>query len=150
MEKQNTLTLGDLTLTVQRDVIKAGARRVAMPTAQGKIQCVARHATNDLAIMVGNGNPEQIRSLRDLARPTALLSFGMNGTPGAPGEPEDSAIPAVAWKAPNPASNLQGKLGESIRSGRNVVVNTPKYASHYVGDWMNSVDCQLKEGTGAR
>ncbi len=75
MENQNTLTIGNLTLTVQPDVFEAGARRVAALETQGKVCNVVRYATNDLAIMVRKGNPKHIRSLRDLGRPDVRVSM---------------------------------------------------------------------------
>ncbi len=80
-----------------------------------------------------------------------LLVSGITGNPRVYAETrqEEPAIPAVAWKAPNPATIPQGKLGESIRLGRNIMINTPKYASRYVGNRMNCVDCHEDEGTRA-
>ena len=75
MENKNTLTLGNLTLTVQPDVFEAGASRVAVLANQGKVGNVVRYATNDLGIMVRKGNPKHIRSLRDLGRPDVRLSM---------------------------------------------------------------------------
>ncbi|MEJ2008436.1 MAG: c-type cytochrome [Acidobacteriota bacterium] len=93
-----------------------------------------------------------------LAGVFALLAFGTNGTltaraaasgTRAASGPQEPAIPTVALKAPDPSTIPQGKLGESIRLGRNIMINTPKYAARYVGDKMNCVDCHLNEGTQA-
>jgi len=75
MENRNTLTLGNLTLTVQPDVFEAGAKRLAPLAAQGKVRNVLRYASNDLAIMVRKGNPKQIRTLRDLGRADVRVSM---------------------------------------------------------------------------
>ena len=75
MENGNTLTLGNLTLTVQPDVFEAGAKRLAPLAAQGKIRDVVRYATNNLAIMVRKGNPKNIRSLQDLGRADVRVSM---------------------------------------------------------------------------
>ena len=93
-----------------------------------------------------------------LASAFVLLAFGMNGTlrAGAPArgaragsDAEEAAMPAVAWKPPDPATIPSGKLGASIRLGRNIIVNTPKYAARYVGNKMNCADCHLQAGTQA-
>jgi thiosulfate dehydrogenase len=60
-----------------------------------------------------------------------------------------AAIPEVSWKPPDPASIPAGPLGESIRMGRNIILDTPKDASAYVGNKMKCADCHLKEGTQA-
>lgn len=75
MENRNTLTLGNLTLTVEPDVFEAGERRMAPLAAQGKVRNVVRYATNDLAIMVRKGNPKHIQSLRDLGRADVRVSM---------------------------------------------------------------------------
>lgn len=59
------------------------------------------------------------------------------------------AIPVVPWKPPDPATIPPGKLGDSIRLGRNIIINTPKYAARYVGGKMKCSDCHLNEGTVA-
>ena len=75
MHNQNTLTLGNLTLTVQPDVYEAGVRRLEQLSGQGRVGDVVRYASNDLAIMVRKGNPKQIHSLRDLGRPDVRVSM---------------------------------------------------------------------------
>lgn len=86
-----------------------------------------------------------------LALPLSLLIVGISGsrTLRAAIEPKEPAIPAVAWTPPNPSHIPGGKLGRSIRLGRNIILHTPKYASRYVGDRMNCSDCHLKAGTQA-
>jgi len=75
MASRNTLTLGNLTLTVQPDVFEAGATRLAQLVSEGKISGEVRYAKNDLAIMVRKGNPKHIRSLRDLGGPGIRVSM---------------------------------------------------------------------------
>ena len=75
MENHNTLTLGNLTLTVQPDVYEAGVSHLGPLAAQGKVRNVVRYASNDLAIMVRKGNPKHIRSLRDLGRADVRVSM---------------------------------------------------------------------------
>jgi hypothetical protein len=71
----DTITLGNLTLQVKPDVYEAGARVLHDMEKNGQIRGVVEYATNDLEIMVHAGNPRQIHSLRDLARPDLLLSM---------------------------------------------------------------------------
>jgi ABC-type molybdate transport system substrate-binding protein len=71
----NTLTLGNLTLTVQPDVYEAGARVLHDMASKGEVKDIAEYATNDLAIMVPAGNPKHIGSLKDLGRGDLKLSM---------------------------------------------------------------------------
>ncbi len=86
-----------------------------------------------------------------LAAPISLLVSGIVVSRRVHAETrhEEPATPAVAWKAPSPGTIPQGELGESIRLGRNIMNKTPQYASRYVGNRMNCVDCHLNEGTQA-
>ena len=65
------------------------------------------------------------------------------------GGPQATAIPAVDWKAPDPATIPRGALGATIRLGLNIMTNTPKYASRYVGNKLNCTDCHLNNATQA-
>jgi thiosulfate dehydrogenase len=82
-----------------------------------------------------------------------LLGFGLieNRNTQAQGPPttgpEGTMIPAVSWNPPDPSTIPPGKLGDCIRRGRNIIIDTPQYASRYVGDKMKCADCHLKEGT---
>lgn len=71
----NTLTLGNLTITAKPDVYEAGLRVLNQMQKDGQVENVAAYATNDLAIMVRAGNPKQVKSLRDLGRPDLRLSM---------------------------------------------------------------------------
>lgn len=75
MENRNTLTLGNLTLTVQPDIFEAGAKRLAPLASEGTIRHIVRYATNNLAIMVRKRNPKHITSLRDLGKPGIRVSM---------------------------------------------------------------------------
>lgn len=87
-----------------------------------------------------------------------LLALGLNGTLSAhapaartraASDPDEAAIPAVAWTPPNPATIPHSELGETIRLGRNIITNTPRYAGRYVGNKMTCADCHLGKGTKA-
>ena len=71
----NTLTLGNLTLSVTPDVYEAGARVLDSMQSADQVDHVTRYATNDLAIMIPAANPKGIHSLNDLARPDLRLSM---------------------------------------------------------------------------
>ncbi|MGH9449812.1 MAG: c-type cytochrome [Terriglobia bacterium] len=60
-----------------------------------------------------------------------------------------AAIPTVPLRPPAKSSIPPGPVGESIRLGRNIIMNTPKYAAAYVGDSLTCSDCHLKGGTVA-
>ena len=51
------------------------------------------------------------------------------------------------WKPPNPDTIPQGPLGDSIRLGRLIFTQTPKYARAYVGGQQSCSDCHLAAGT---
>lgn len=53
------------------------------------------------------------------------------------------------WAAPDPETIPKGPLGDSIRLGRLVFTQTPKYASAYVGDQLSCSNCHLRAGTAA-
>ena len=40
----------------------------------------------------------------------------------------------------------ESKYGDMIRFGRNIFINTQKYAKRYVGNGLNCADCHLQEG----
>jgi ABC-type molybdate transport system substrate-binding protein len=68
MQRQDTLTLGNLTLQVAPDVYEAGARKVQALRGQGLVRRTVAYASNDLEIMVRQGNPLHVRGLNDLGR----------------------------------------------------------------------------------
>jgi thiosulfate dehydrogenase len=51
------------------------------------------------------------------------------------------------WRPPSPDTIPQGPLGDSIRLGRLIFTQTPKYARAYVGDQQSCSDCHLAAGT---
>lgn len=75
MQHDDTLTLGNLTLTVHPDVYEAGEVKLQALARQKAIQSYVTYATNVLAIMVRKGNPKDIRSLNDLGRSGVRLSM---------------------------------------------------------------------------
>ena len=75
MAANNTLTLGNLTLTAQPDVYEAGLRVLQEMQKDGRVENVVPYATNNLEIMVRAGNPKGIHSLNDLGRPRLRLSM---------------------------------------------------------------------------
>lgn len=58
-----------------------------------------------------------------------------------------TAIPTVPLRPPSISSIPSGPIGASIRLGRNIIMNTPKYAAAYTGNSMSCTDCHLKGGT---
>ncbi|NDU86086.1 MAG: ABC transporter substrate-binding protein [Ferrovum sp.] len=69
IEQGGTVTVGNMTWTVQADVYAAGMKRVTEMAQKGYIDGpVVPYATNTLTIMVPKGNPAHIHTLNDLAR----------------------------------------------------------------------------------
>ncbi len=75
MQNNDTLTLGNLTLTVHPDVFEAGALKLEALKNQNAVKSYVTYATNELAIMVRKGNPKHIQSLNDLGREDVRLSM---------------------------------------------------------------------------
>lgn len=82
MQQDDTITLGNLTFKVAPDVYEAGAGVLGDMQKQGIVEQVARYATNDLEIMVADGNPKHIESLKDLAAPSIRLAMPNPATEG--------------------------------------------------------------------
>jgi thiosulfate dehydrogenase len=53
------------------------------------------------------------------------------------------------WTAPSQDTIPKGPLGDSIRLGRLIFTETPKYASAYVGNQLSCSNCHLGAGTVA-
>ncbi len=75
MQQDNTLTLGNLTIQAAPDVYEAGARKVHALRRQGQVRRIVAYASNDLEIMVRQGNPLRLRGLSDLGRPDVRVSM---------------------------------------------------------------------------
>ncbi len=61
----------------------------------------------------------------------------------------DAAILAVPLRAPSDSSIPAGPKGDLIRLGKNIIMNTPKYAVAYDGNDLKCSDCHLGGGTVA-
>ncbi len=74
IEKGGTVTVGNMTWTVQADVYAAGMKRVTEMSHKGYLDGpVVPYATNTLTIMVPKGNPAHIHGLADLAGKDVML-----------------------------------------------------------------------------
>jgi ABC-type molybdate transport system substrate-binding protein len=75
LENKNTITVGNLTLQVQPDVFQAGPDMLKELAAEGYLENEGEKIfENKLAIMVKEGNPEGISSLKDLAKDNIYLA----------------------------------------------------------------------------
>jgi thiosulfate dehydrogenase len=83
-----------------------------------------------------------IRSLYTGSQPAVVET--QLSTPARPKGPEAVSI---TWPALNLASMPEGSRGESIRLGMDAFLETPKYASAYVGNQLSCGDCHLQAGT---
>jgi ABC-type molybdate transport system substrate-binding protein len=68
MLNHDTVTLGNLTISITPDVYEAGAAVLEELQKGGQVDHVIAYASNDLQIMVLSGNPKHLNSLNDLAR----------------------------------------------------------------------------------
>ena len=69
-----TITVGNMTWTVHADVYAAGLKRMETEIKNGYVTGPAEpYVTNTLTIMVPKGNPANITSLKDLAKPGVRL-----------------------------------------------------------------------------
>jgi len=74
LEKKNTITLGNLTLSIQPDVVQAGKEQIKELAAKGLVKgAPVEFIKNQLAIMTKKGNPLGIGSLADLGKPGIRL-----------------------------------------------------------------------------
>ena len=55
--------------------------------------------------------------------------------------------PPIPKPTPSPDTIPQGRLGDSIRLGRLIFTQTPKYAPKYVGSRLSCSNCHLAAGT---
>lgn len=76
MKAGGTITVGNMTWTVKPDAYFAGLGKVKELIADGTLKSPAvPYVTNQLTIMVRQGNPKNITSLNDLARPDVRLAM---------------------------------------------------------------------------
>ena len=59
------------------------------------------------------------------------------------------ATRSAAWTPPDPATIPSGPVGDSIRLGRLIFQETPKYAPAYTGNKLSCNDCHIQGGTAA-
>lgn len=71
---------------------------------------------------------------------TSAVTLGAPRTPQAPDT-------SKTWVAPDPATIPAGPIGDSIRLGLHVFMETPKYAERYVGNKLSCTHCHVDGGT---
>ncbi|MEP6936135.1 MAG: cytochrome C, partial [Nitrospirota bacterium] len=79
---------------------------------------------------------------------TTLLSCSGESAQVKTEEPREAQLSSVAIEfAPPSPENIPGtQLGEQIRLGYEIVVNTQEYAKAYVGNRLNCTNCHLDAG----
>lgn len=78
-----------------------------------------------------------------------LLSCSSEGArikPEALGEAKYADTPAIEFAPPSPELIPGNQLGEQIRLGYEIVVNTQEYARPYIGNRLNCTNCHLDGG----
>ncbi len=74
--EEGALVIGNLRITSTPDIFTAGAGRIKdLQKTKGWFDQTAPYARNRLAIMVYQGNPDKINSLKDLGKPTVKVSM---------------------------------------------------------------------------
>jgi len=80
---------------------------------------------------------------------TVLLSCSSESVrvkPEARGGPDPAGSTAIEFAPPSPEFIPGNQLGEQIRLGYEIVVNTQEYARPYVGNRLNCTNCHLDGG----
>ena len=84
-----------------------------------------------------------------------ILAAGVIG-PATAAEPKDlqRELPKAPeqgprFSPPDPATIPDNKMGEMIRRGRDIFVNTQAHAKDYVGNGLNCVNCHVNDGRQA-
>ena len=68
---------------------------------------------------------------------------------GGKSSEEDANVQHASFTPPDYDAIPQGPYGDMIRHGRNIFLDTPKYAKAYVGNGLSCVNCHLDEGRRA-
>ncbi len=77
-----------------------------------------------------------------------LLALGMTAC-SSDNRPKAASEKPAVWTPPDPATIPSGPVGDSIRLGRLIFHETPKYASAYTGNKLSCNDCHIQGGTAA-
>jgi len=77
-----------------------------------------------------------------------LLVVGCSRHPKTAATPTYSQAQLAEWGSPPDLDTIPpGPTGDSVRLGRHIFDETPKYASAYVGNKLNCNDCHIQSGT---
>lgn len=80
---------------------------------------------------------------------TMLVSCSSGSARVKSGEPraaDQTGVAAIEFAPPSPETIPGSQLGEQIRQGYQIVVNTQDYAKPYVGNRLNCTNCHLDGG----
>lgn len=76
MDQDGVITVGNMTWQARPDVYAAGLLKLKLLMHQGAVIApLVPYVTNDLAIMIPEGNPGRVRGLADLGRPGLRLAM---------------------------------------------------------------------------
>jgi ABC-type molybdate transport system substrate-binding protein len=116
MDAGGAVSSGNLTFTVKPDVYMAEQAASLELMRQGRlVGPVITFATNDLTIMVPNGNPAHIGSLQDLARPGLALAMPNPEFEGVARQIRSSLVKAGG------EALADAVYGEKVRQGETVL-----------------------------
>jgi len=90
-----------------------------------------------------------VKALAAIALLLPMTAWAQQPMIFAPGEPGTMPAGKIRFAPPDPSTIAQTPLGEMIRFGRDVFVNTQRYEKPYVGNGLNCVNCHLDDGHAA-
>jgi cytochrome c len=109
------ITVGNMTFSAPPDVYAAGLLKVKTLIARGILSGPAiSYATNNLTIMIPEGNPGHIHSLRDLGRPGVRLSMPNPAWEGVARQIKLSLMKAGGAKLEKMVYDTKVKNGQTI------------------------------------
>jgi ABC-type molybdate transport system substrate-binding protein len=115
MKAGGTITVGNMTWTVRPDAYFAGLGKVTELIADGTLVGPAvPYVTNELTIMVRQGNPKRVQSLNDLANPAIRLAMPNPQFEGVARQIRASLVKAGGDALASTIYDGKGKAGTTV------------------------------------
>lgn len=80
--KKTRLKMGELIISAVPDLIAASPVQLEKLKEENLVHSFAKYASNDLSMIVKKGNPRQIKTLEDLAKPNVYIAIPNPATEG--------------------------------------------------------------------